>query len=104
MVLVTLGTQTIFLGVLISYVGSEYISASKLPPSVSTVSANHLVDVQGGGYLHILIVPVIIVALLIAAMLRWTYVTTFARFLIGVYAMKHGTRSWASSVSVTSWL
>lgn len=79
--IVTLGTQTIFLGVLISYVGSEYISASKLPPSVSTVSANHLVDVQGGGYLHILIIPVIVVALLIAAVLRWT------RFGRSIYAI-----------------
>lgn len=79
--IVTLGTQTIFVGVLISYVGSEYISASKLPTSVSTVSASHLIDIEGGGYLHVLIVPVIVVALLIAAMLRWT------RFGRSIYAI-----------------
>ena len=79
--IVTLGTQTIFVGILISYVGSEYISASKLPAAVSTVSGSHLVDVEGGGYLHVLIVPVIVVALLIAAMLRWT------RFGRSIYAI-----------------
>lgn len=79
--IVTLGTQTIFVGVLISYVGSEYISASKLPTAVSTVSGNHLLDVEGGGYLHVLIIPVIVVALLIAAMLRWT------RFGRSIYAI-----------------
>lgn len=70
--IVTLGTQSIFKGVLISYVGAVYISARDLPSSVTRVSESHLVDVQGGGYLHFMIIPVAVVAILVAAMLRWT--------------------------------
>lgn len=70
--IVTLGTQSIFKGVLIAYIGSLYISASDLPRSVTQVSDAHLVDVAGGGYLHFLIIPVVVVALLVSAMLRWT--------------------------------
>lgn len=70
--IVTLGTSTIFVGVLISYIGSEYISASRLPSAISEASANHLIDVPGAGYLHFMILPVIVVTLLVAAMLRWT--------------------------------
>jgi len=70
--IVTLGTQTIFKGILIAYIGSAYISASGLPSSVTQVSGAHLLDVSGGGYLHLLIIPVIAVALVVWAMLRWT--------------------------------
>lgn len=70
--IVTLGTQSIFKGILIAYIGSLYISASDLPRSVAQVSAAHLVDVAGGGYLHFLIIPVVVVDLLVSAMLRWT--------------------------------
>lgn len=70
--IVTLGTQSIFKGVLIAYIGAEYISARDLPSSVIQVSESHLIDVQGGGHLHALIIPVAVVTLLIAAMLRWT--------------------------------
>lgn len=70
--IVTLGTQTIFIGVLISYIGSEYISASRLPTALVEASASHLVDVSGAGYLHMMIIPVVVLALLVAAMLRWT--------------------------------
>jgi len=70
--IVTLGTQSIFKGVLIAYIGSLYISASDLPRSVTQVSDAHLLDVTGGGYLHFLIIPVVVVALLVSAMLRWT--------------------------------
>jgi len=70
--IVTLGTQSIFKGVLIAYIGSLYISASDLPRSVTQVSDAHLLDVVGGGYLHFLIIPVVVVALLVSAMLRWT--------------------------------
>ena len=70
--IVTLGTQSIFKGVLIAYIGSAYISASDLPGSVTQVSGAHIVDVAGGGYLHSLIIPVVVVAFLVWAMLRWT--------------------------------
>lgn len=70
--IVTLGTQTIFVGVLITYIGSEYISASKLPPAVTEASAQHLVDVEGAGYLHGMFIPVLVVTILIGLMLRST--------------------------------
>ena len=70
--IVTLGTQSIFKGVLIAYIGSLYISASDLPGSVTELSGAHIVDVAGGGYLHFLIIPVVVVALLVYAMLKWT--------------------------------
>lgn len=70
--IVTLGTQTIFKGVLIAYIGSLYISASGLPRSVTELSGKYLVDVAGGGFLHFLIIPVVVVALLVYAMLKWT--------------------------------
>jgi len=70
--IVTLGTQSIFKGVLIAYIGSAYISAAGLPDSITDVSGIHLVDVAGGGYLHFLVLPVAIVAVLIALMLSRT--------------------------------
>ncbi len=70
--IVTLGTQTIYKGILLTYIGSLYISASGLPKSITTLSDVHLWDVPGGGYLHFMIIPVVLVAVLIAWMLRWT--------------------------------
>lgn len=70
--IVTLGTQSIYKGVLLTYIGSLYISASGLPKSITRVSDVHIVDVPGGGYLHFMIIPVVLVAVLIAWMLRWT--------------------------------
>lgn len=70
--IVTLGTQTIFKGALIAYVGSVYISAADLPGSVTGLSGAHLLDVEGGGYLHFMMVPVAVVTVLVALMLRRT--------------------------------
>lgn len=70
--IVTLGTQGIFKGVLIAYIGSAYISAGDLPSAITEASDRHLVDVAGGGYLHFLIVPVVVIVLLVAAILKWT--------------------------------
>jgi simple sugar transport system permease protein len=70
--IVTLGTQSIYKGVLIAYIGSVYISTSDLPTSITGLSASHLVDVQGSGYLHAMILPVVIVTVLVALMLRQT--------------------------------
>lgn len=70
--IVTLGTQTIFKGALIAYIGSVYISAAELPGSVNDLSQAHLIDVPGGGYLHAMIVPVMVVTVLIALMLNRT--------------------------------
>jgi len=70
--IVTLGTQTIFKGVLIAYIGSVYISAADLPASITAASGAHLVDVAGGGYLHFMILPVAVVTVLVALMLSRT--------------------------------
>lgn len=69
--IVTLGTQTIFRGALIAYIGSVYISAADLPGSVTDLSRTYLVDVQGG-YLHFMILPVLVVTVLIGLMLSRT--------------------------------
>lgn len=69
--IVTLGTQTIYKGILLTYVGSVYISASDLPASITGADV-HLVDIAGGGYLHFMIIPVLLVTLLIAWMLKYT--------------------------------
>jgi simple sugar transport system permease protein len=70
--IVTLGTQGIIKGILLTYIGSTYISAGKLPASVSDAGNAHLVDIPGAGYLHGMMVPVLIVAVLIWWMLRYT--------------------------------
>jgi simple sugar transport system permease protein len=70
--IVTLGTQSIFKGVLIAYVGSVYISAAGLPGSIGDLSRAHLVDVAGGGFLHAMIVPVVVLTVVIALMLSRT--------------------------------
>lgn len=70
--IVTLGTQSIFTGVLIAYIGSVYISAAGLPASVSSLSGAHLVDVAGGGFLHAMILPVMVLTVLVGLMLSRT--------------------------------
>ena len=70
--IVTLGTQGIFRGVLIAYVGSAYISASGLPASVNDLSGTYLVNIPGGGFLHILVVPVVALTALVALLLSRT--------------------------------
>lgn len=70
--IVTLGTQSIFKGVLIAYIGSVYIASADLPSSIRDLSQTHLVDVTGGGYLHFMILPVAVVTVLIALMLKRT--------------------------------
>jgi simple sugar transport system permease protein len=70
--IVTLGTQSIFKGVLIAYIGSVYISAADLPASIDGLSRAHLVDVAGGGFLHFMILPVVALTVLVAVTLSRT--------------------------------
>lgn len=70
--IVTLGTQGIFRGVLIAYVGSAYISASGLPGSVNDLSSASLVTIPAGGFVHVLVVPVAVITVLVALLLRRT--------------------------------
>ncbi|MCR2793514.1 ABC transporter permease [Microbacterium sp. zg.Y625] len=70
--IVTLGTQGVVRGILLTYIGSAYISAAKLPPSVSAAGDAHLVDVPGAGYLHGMLVPVVMITVLVWWMLKYS--------------------------------
>jgi simple sugar transport system permease protein len=80
--IVTLGTQGIFRGVLLAYVGSRYIA--ELPASLGGLSTTDLVTHQDGGSttrLHVFVVPVVLLCLLVHWLLQRTM---FGR---GVYAL-----------------
>lgn len=79
--IVTLGTQGIIRGILLTYIGSAYISAGKLPDSTSAAGDAHLVDVPGAGYLHGMFLPVVIVAVVVWWMLKYT---TFGRSIFAI--------------------
>lgn len=70
--IVTLGTQGIIKGILLTYIGSAYISAGGLPSSVSSAGDLHIVDIPGAGYLHGMMVPVLLVTALVWWMLKYT--------------------------------
>jgi simple sugar transport system permease protein len=80
--IVSLGTQGLFRGVLLAYVGSKYIA--QLPASLDALSTTDLVSVQEGSTvtrLHVFIVPVVLLCLAVAWLLNRTM---FGR---GVYAI-----------------
>lgn len=78
--IVTLATQGIFRGILLVYVGSRYIA--ELPGSMASLSTANLIALEGSrSYLHLLVVPVAVLVLLTAWMLRRTM---FGR---GIYAI-----------------
>ena len=80
--IVTLGTQSLFRGILLAYVGSRYIANP--PASVEALATSNLISVvneSDRAYLHVLVVPVIVLAFLVAWMLRSTM---FGR---GIYAI-----------------
>lgn len=79
--IVTLGTQGIFKGILLTYIGSAYISAARLPASVGAASDTHLLNIPGAGYLHMLIIPVVLITIAIAWMLKRT---TFGRSIYAI--------------------
>lgn len=71
--IVTLGTQGIFKGALLTYVGSRYIA--DLPASMAQVSTTNLFEVStptGSAYLHVLVVPAVLLAIGLAWVLRST--------------------------------
>ena len=71
--IVTLGTQGIFKGALLTYVGSRYIA--DLPGSMAQISTSNLVEVStdsGSAYLHVLVIPAVLLALGLAWVLRNT--------------------------------
>jgi simple sugar transport system permease protein len=80
--IVTLGTQGIFRGALLAYVGSKYIA--DLPRSVAELSTFDLVTHQSGSTtsrLHVFVVPVVLLCVAVHWLLRRTM---FGR---GVYAL-----------------
>lgn len=80
--IVTLGSQGIFVGVLLTYVGSRYVA--ELPASLAALSKTNLLEVSSDGrnaFLHVMIVPAILMCLFVSWLLRRTM---FGR---GVYAI-----------------
>ncbi|MGV8876293.1 MAG: ABC transporter permease [Rhodoglobus sp.] len=80
--IVTLGTQGLFRGILLAYVGSRYIANP--PASIDQLATTNIISIVNENeraFLHVLIIPVIILALLVAWMLRSTM---FGR---GIYAI-----------------
>jgi simple sugar transport system permease protein len=71
--IVTLGTQGIFKGALLTYVGSRYIA--DLPAGMASVSTTNLLEVTtgtGSAFLHVMIVPAVLMAAALAWVLRRT--------------------------------
>jgi simple sugar transport system permease protein len=71
--IVTLGTRGIFTGALLTYVGSRYIA--NLPDGMASVSTTNLIEAQtsaGNTFLHVMVVPAIMLAVLMAWVLRRT--------------------------------
>lgn len=79
--IVTLGTQGIIRGILLAYIGSAYIASSRMPSSVAQAGDAHLVDIEGAGYLHGMMVPVVIVTIAVWWMLKYT---TFGRSIFAI--------------------
>lgn len=80
--IVTLGTQGIFRGILLAYIGSKYIA--ELPRSLQKLSLTDLISLQQGPSitrLHIFVVPVVLACLGVSWLLRRTM---FGR---GIYAI-----------------
>ncbi|HEV7951544.1 MAG TPA: ABC transporter permease [Glaciihabitans sp.] len=71
--IVTLGTQGIFFGAMYTYVGATYYA--ELPGSMAALATTNLLDVttsSGRAYLHILVVPVLLLCVLVALALKRT--------------------------------
>ncbi|MDQ0733676.1 ABC transporter permease [Arthrobacter agilis] len=80
--IVTLGTQGIFRGILVAYIGSRYIA--DLPASMSAASTANIISIRTentDAFLHVLVVPVVALCVLVAWLLRGTI---FGR---GIYAV-----------------
>ena len=71
--IVTLGTQGIFKGILLAYIGSAYIA--ELPSATRSVASTNIVTVPtetGTSSLHVMVVPVIVLCVLVALLLNRT--------------------------------
>lgn len=71
--IVTLGTQGVFFGAMYTYVGASYYA--DLPGSMAALATTNLFDVTtdtGRAYLHVLVVPVLVLCLAVAWVLKRT--------------------------------
>jgi simple sugar transport system permease protein len=71
--IVTLGTQGLFYGILYTYIGSRYYA--ELPPSMTALSAVQVIDFptdRGRAYLHVLVLLAVLLSVLVWMMLRFT--------------------------------
>lgn len=71
--IVTLGTQGIFQGFLLAYIGSRYIA--NLPDSMASVGTTALISVKtqtGSTQLHVMVIPAILLVIAVAWMLKKT--------------------------------
>jgi len=71
--IVTLGTQGVFFGAMYTYVGASYYA--DLPGSMASLATTNLFDVTtdtGRAYLHVLVVPVLLLCLAVAWVLKRT--------------------------------
>ncbi len=79
--IVTLGTQGIIRGILLAYIGSAYISSSRLPESVRDAGSAYIVDIPGAGFLHGMLVPVVLITVAVWWLLKYT---TFGRSIYAI--------------------
>ncbi|MDK6589537.1 ABC transporter permease [Actinotignum schaalii] len=80
--IVTLGTQGIFQGVLMTYVGSRYIA--DLPAGMASASTVNLVTLptaNGVALLHVMIIPAVVLTLAVSWLLNRTM---FGRFIYAI--------------------
>jgi len=80
--IVTLGTRGIFVGIMLALIGSSYVT--DLPVSITNFGTAYLVRTQAGSSsvgLHVLIIPVALICIAIALALKYT---VFGR---GIYAI-----------------
>ncbi|MBG6215420.1 MULTISPECIES: ABC transporter permease [unclassified Cryobacterium] len=71
--IVTLGTQGVFFGAMYTYVGATYYA--DLPGSMAALATSNLFDVTtdtGRAYLHVLVVPVLLLCLAVGWVLKRT--------------------------------
>lgn len=71
--IVTLGTQGVFFGAMYTFVGASYYA--ELPDSMAALATSNLLDIEtsaGRAYLHVLVLPVLLLCLLVAWALKRT--------------------------------
>ncbi len=71
--IVTLGTQGLFFGAMYTFVGATYYA--ELPGSMAELATTNILNINtdaGRAYLHVLVIPVILLCLLVAWVLKRT--------------------------------